>query len=180
MGTASQNTFLEQALLEIEEHAGRGGWDRPPQLFALVETSDLVRREPQLAVALGVEEAAITSGSLTPVEQDPLPDGPLDEALGRVAWPEAVAGCALVQEVVALPPDAEGSLPESADQIEYAAAHPMRQELRLIVGVLRDGATAAAARLRADDTADDAAEGELVMDANLAPRLSDALLATLR
>lgn len=176
MDVGGQNTFLEQALLEIEEHAGRSGWDRPPQLFALVETSDLVRREPQLAVALGVDEAAISSGSLTPVEQDPLPDGPLDEALGRVAWPEAVAGCALVQEVVALPPDAEDSMPDGADQIDYAAVHPMRQELRLVVGVLRDGATAAAARLRAENID----EGELVMDANLAPQLSDALLATLR
>ena len=30
----------------------------------------------------------------------PLPEGPLDEALGRIEWPTAVRGCALIQEVL--------------------------------------------------------------------------------
>ena len=39
-------------------HAARAGWDRPAQLFALVETAELLQREPQLAELLGVEAAA--------------------------------------------------------------------------------------------------------------------------
>src|SRR5215203_4419801 len=39
-------TILDRVTLDIEQHAAASGWDQPPRLFALVETADLVRREP--------------------------------------------------------------------------------------------------------------------------------------
>ena len=40
---------------EVELHAAHAGWDQPAQLFALVDTAELLQREPQLAELLGVE-----------------------------------------------------------------------------------------------------------------------------
>ncbi|MCW2710743.1 MAG: hypothetical protein JWP24_937, partial [Marmoricola sp.] len=60
-------TALADVVREIEAHASRAGWDRPAQLFALVETADLLQREPHLAELLGVEAH---DQALTPVEQE--------------------------------------------------------------------------------------------------------------
>ena len=180
---AREPTLLERTLLEIEQHVAESGWDRPPLLYALVETSDLLEREPGLADNLGVTPSEIPVGALTPVEQEPLPEGPLDEALGRIEWPTAVRGCALIQEVLALPPDAEAQMPEGSDPVAYAADHPSRQEIRLAVAVLRDGSHAAAARVRSSDPADQVdgtIGGDLVVDPDLAPHLAEALAATLQ
>src|SRR3954452_21968303 len=81
---------------EVEEFVASGGWDQPPQLFALVPTEVLLREQPELAGQLDVESP------LTPVAQEALPEGDLAEALGRIAWPEAVVGCALAQEIIVL------------------------------------------------------------------------------
>lgn len=170
---------LVEAVLEIERHVGASGWDRPPVLFAMVQTHDLLRREPALAQQLGL--TADAGEGFTPVEQEALPDKPLQEALATIEWPNAVSGCALVQEVVALPPQAEQELPEGEEAATYAAAHPLRQEIRLVVAVLRDGTSAAAVRIRDPNAAsEDSQSGELVVDANLAPQLAEALHATLQ
>src|SRR3954454_11687019 len=63
---------LASAVLEIESHIADGGWDQPGRLDALVRTAELVRREPALASAMGLDDAS-AEGSLTPVEQDQLP-----------------------------------------------------------------------------------------------------------
>ena len=99
--------LLLQTLVEIERHVADSGWDQTPLLFALARTSDLVVREPAFAAQLGIGPEELPDDALTPVEQDALPDGPLDESLAQIAWPDEVAGCALVQEVVMLPPEAE-------------------------------------------------------------------------
>jgi hypothetical protein len=183
MGGMGTPTVLVQTLLEIERHVAASGWDRPPLLYALVDTQDLVRREPALAAQLGLDKAA--PGGLTPVEQEALPEGPLEEALARIEWPRAVLGCALVQEVVTLPPEAEADMPDDDQAAYYAATHPLRQEIRLAVGVLRDGSRAAAARIRDQDAAppamtpDAGPDPNLVVDADLAPALAEALLSTL-
>jgi hypothetical protein len=166
---------LTRAVVEIERHVAASGWDQPPVLFALVETEDLLRREPQLAAQIGLEAGAAAAGSLTPVEQEPLGDGALDDVLGRIMWPEDVLGCALVQEVLVLPPESEAGLPEE-DPADYVAGHPDRRELRLAVGVLRDGSCSAALRVRPGK---DDEEPEVLIGADLAPNLSSALLATL-
>lgn len=167
--------LLQAAAAEIETHVGTAGWDRPPALFALVRAAQFTADEPEVAARLGLAEAV--GDAFTPIEQDELPQGALDEALAQIAWPGTVAGCALSQEIVLLPPQAEAELTDDATAIGSAAAHPERREARLVVAVLRDGSSAAVLRLRA---ADGSAEGDdLLTGPELAPNLVAALLATL-
>jgi hypothetical protein len=158
---------------EVETHVAEAGWDQPPQLFALVETEQLLRAEPQLAQSMGI--VATRPGSLTPVAQEPLADGPLDEVLARLQFGEDVLGVVLAHEVVVLPPSVEAELEDVPDPAGYAAEHPAHREVRMVVGVVRGGASAAVLRLRGQDGADD----ERVTGPDLAPGLTGALLATL-
>lgn len=175
---------LTQAVIEIERHVAASGWDQPPRLYALVETTALLQAEPSLAATLGqpvasqppsADEAGSGAESWTPVEQQDLPsDTPLDQALARIAWPPTVDGCALVVERLMLPPAAEADLPTSGDVATVVAHHPDRQEVRISVGVLRDGRRACAVRLRGHDE-----DSSVVSGANLVPVLAEALAATL-
>ncbi|MFP5218252.1 MAG: PPA1309 family protein [Actinomycetes bacterium] len=158
---------------EVEQHVAEAGWDQPPQLFALVETEALLRAEPQLAQTMGV--VADRPGSLTPVQQEALADGPLDEVLARIEFGDEVLGVALAHEVLVLPPSAEAQLDPAADAARVAAEHPERREVRMVVGVLRDGSRAAVLRLRGIGDEPD----ERVTGPDLAPGLAAALLETL-
>jgi hypothetical protein len=166
---------LTRAVLEIDEYASGLGWDQPARLFALVDTAHLRSQEPGLARQLGLSEHS--GAGLTPVEQEELPPGrPLDEFLATIAWPEVIAGCAVTVERLMLPPSAETSLPDGMDDAALAswvAAHPQRQEVRMTVAVLRDGARESALRLRAKDSPADVLTG-----AELVPGLAEALAAT--
>lgn len=164
---------LATAVLEIEAHAAATGWDQPARLYALVDTAQLVRAEPELAAMMGLDEAS-AAGSLTPVEQEQLA-GELEEQLQTITWPAEVAGCAAVVERLVLPPDADAAIPEDpAAAEEFARSHPDRQEVRIVAGATRAGATYCALRLRAHD--DDAS---VVGGAELVPALLDLLLGTL-
>lgn len=166
---------LAAAVLEIESHTAAGGWDQPARLYALVDTAALVRREPALAAAMGLD-AASAQGSLTPVEQDQLaPDQPLEVVLESIVWPEEVAGCAAVVERLVLPPDADAHIPDTrAAAEEYAREHPDRQEVRIVAGATRAGATYCALRLRAHDD-----DQSVVGGGDLVPALLQLLRATL-
>lgn len=175
---------------EVEEFVASGGWDQQPQLFALVPTADLLRQQPELADQLD------QNSEFTPVAQDSLPEGDLAEALGRIAWPDAVHGCALAQEIIVLPPDAEQELPGLTEETDdgdvseqdlqrlrqAAADHPRRTEARLVAAVLRDGSASCVMRLRGVAAGNDDSEAvdEVVESADLAPNLIDALRATLQ
>ncbi|MDT0306274.1 PPA1309 family protein [Streptomyces sp. DSM 44917] len=175
-GSAGTASSLTRAVLEIDEYAAGLGWDHPARLFALVDTARLRAEEPELAERLGMggEDG---NAPLTPVEQDELPPGqPLDEFLATIAWPEAVAGCALTIERLMLPPAAETSLPTGAPEAElsrWVAEHPERQEVRMTVAVLRDGRRESAIRLREKDSAT-----EVLTGPDLVPGLAEALAAT--
>ena len=162
--------YLELAAAEVESFVAQAGWDQRPTVFALVRSAQFVRDEPQTAAQLGIDPTS--EQTLTPIEQDELPEGELDEALARIGWPESVAGCALSQEIVILPPSAD----DTVDSPAAAAAHPDRREARLVVAVLRDGSSATLLRLRPVDEDED----ELLSGEDLAPNLVEALLATLR
>ncbi|MFD7712679.1 PPA1309 family protein [Streptomyces sp. NPDC059785] len=166
---------LTRAVLEIDEYASGLGWDQPARLFALVDTARLRTQEPSLAAQLGLEDEQTTG--LTPIEQEEIPaDKPLDEFLGTIAWPDAVAGCALTVERLMLPPSAEASVPEGLSEkklAQWVAAHPDRQEVRMTVGVLRDGSRDSAVRLREKDAAT-----EVLTGSDLVPGLAEALSAT--
>lgn len=190
---------LTRAVLELDEYAAGFGWDRPPRLFALVDTAQLRAQEPELAQRLdldagdgagagtgaaadagsgaGVAAAPAAQVSYTPIEQQELPEGqPLDEFLGTIAWPDAVSGCALTVERLMLPPAAEAQVPEGLDEAGLAAwvaEHPGRAEVRMTVGVLRDGSREAALRLRSKD-----APTEVLTGPDLVPGLARALAAT--
>jgi hypothetical protein len=158
---------------EVEGHVAEAGWDQPPQLFALVDTEELLRAEPQLAQTMGI--VAGRPGSLTPIAQEPLGEAALDEQLASLVFGPEVLGVVLTHEVVVLPPSAEEALAAHTDPAGAAAEHPERREVRMAVGVLRDGSREAVLRLRgADETGD-----ERVTGTDLVPGLADALLATL-
>jgi hypothetical protein len=158
---------LAVAVAEVEEFAGSAGWDQPAQLFALVNTADLLTAQPDLAASLG---AAV----FTPIAQESLPDGELSDALAQLSWPAEVAGCVLVQEIVVLPPAAQQSLSDDpALATEQAAAHPDRAEARLVAGVLRNlPGGACLLRLRGDNAETPLRGGDL------APNLLAALRLT--
>jgi hypothetical protein len=166
---------LAAAVLEIENHIAEGGWDQPARLYALVETARLVEHEPALAAAMGLDSSA-AQGSLTPVEQDPLaPERPLEEMLEEIVWPDGVSGCAAVVERLVLPPNADAEIPEDpAGAEEFAREHPDRQEVRIVAGATRAGATYCAVRLRAHDD-----DQSVVAGNDLVPALLQLLAATL-
>jgi hypothetical protein len=177
-GAASPGPILLEAVAaEIEAYAGQAGWDQAPTLYALVPTRTLAD-DPAAASLLGDTELAdIPAEAVTPIAQEPLPSGPLDEALARIGWPAEVVGCALCQEIVMLPPSAEAEFADLAVDLaaSRAADHPDRREARLVVAVLRTGEAASLLRLRGTgDTAED-----LLTGADLAPNLVSALAATL-
>lgn len=96
---------LARAVHEIVDFVDAEGWDRPPVMFALVPTVLLAAAEPSLADQLD------DGHEYTPIAQESFPDDveggspALEEFLATTSWPESVAGCALVQEVVVVPPD---------------------------------------------------------------------------
>ncbi|MFJ6083661.1 PPA1309 family protein [Streptomyces sp. NPDC092369] len=167
---------LTRAVLEIDEYVSGLGWDQPARLFALVDTARLRVQEPALAAQLGLTDEQEVTG-LTPIEQEEIPAGkPLDEFLGTIAWPDAVVGCALTVERLMLPPSAEASVPEGLNEkklAQWVAEHPSRQEVRMTVAVLRDGARDSALRLREKDT-----PTEVLTGGDLVPGLAEALSAT--
>jgi hypothetical protein len=164
---------LASAVLEIEQHIATSGWDQPARLYALVPTARLVEKEPLLAHAMGLDEAA-AAGSLTPVEQDPL-DTDLERSLESITWPSGVAGCAAVVERLVLPPDAETTVLDDPDRAaDYAREHPDRQDVRIVAGATRAGATYCALRLRAADD-----DQSVLTGAELVPGLLALLRETL-
>lgn len=168
------NARLDRLTLDIERHAAAAGWDQPVHLFALVETADLLRREPQLTDELG--RHGPEPGGLTPVDQGDLPaHDTIEELLGGITWPPEVLGSALAVERLMVPPEVEADMPaDESDALRWLAEHPARQEVRLVVAVLRDGSRSCAVRMRAHDEETAVLTGE-----NLVPGLADALSATL-
>ena len=172
---AEVDVVLAAAVREIEQHAAEAGWDQPSRLYALVPTADLLSREPGLAAAMGIDEAA-AAGSLTPVEQDHTPvDRSLEQVLEGIMWPAEVFGCAAVVERVVLPPEADDEIPEDPEAAEaFAASHPERQEVRIVAAATREGSTYCALRFRSHDDA-----ASVVESPDLVPALLELLLSTL-
>jgi hypothetical protein len=165
---------LQAVVRELEAHAAEQGWDRPERLFALVDTADLVRQEPQLAEALGLQEGE--AAGLTPVEQEALPEGSdLESVLAGIVWPPEVAGCAAIAERLVLPPEVDAEIPDDpAEAREFAAGHPAREEVRIVAAALRGGDSACALRLRSHDDAE-----SVLTSPDLVPSLLTLLHATL-
>jgi hypothetical protein len=167
---AEPASALADVVREVELHAARAGWDQAAQLFALVETAELLEREPHLAELLGVDGQA---GGLTPVEQETTSES-LEELLASILWPPEVAGCAVVVEAMTVPPGGEDVPQDAESAAEYAAAHPDRQEARIVAGALRSGESFCTIRQRAHDEDDMVLAGP-----DLVPALLELLHTTL-
>lgn len=182
---------LARTVHEIIDFVDAEGWDQPPMMFALVPTALLAASEPTLSDQLDAGH------EYTPIAQESFPDDveggspALDEFLSTTSWPDSVAGCALVQEIVVLPPNAAHDLDDAvvplltdahaaAEAARFAAhAHPDRRNARLIAAVLRDGPSMTLLHLRPTDDDDPFAGAELRTYENLAPGVISALYATL-
>lgn len=166
---------LAAAVLEVEGHHARIGWDRPAGLYALVDTATLVVQEPDLAAQLGLDAPA-EQGSLTPIEQEALPPGQeLEQVLPGIVWPDQVTGCVAVVERLVLPPAADGQVPADPEAaLEFARDHPAAEEVRIVAGVTRHGASYCALRMRSHDE-DSAVMGGV----DLVPALLELLHGTL-
>ncbi|HEY9564820.1 MAG TPA: PPA1309 family protein [Nocardioides sp.] len=165
---------LAAAVHELELHAAADGWDQKSRLYALALTSDLVVKEPGLAAALGLD-AASAEGSFTPIEQELDASVPFESVLASISWPDEVVGCAAVVERLVLPPHVDAAIPEDPEAaLTFAQEHPLRQEVRIVAAVVRDGATYSALRLRAHDD-----DTSVVGGADLVPELVELLRATL-
>jgi len=197
----AEEVTVRGIVLEIERHVTEAGWDQPARLFALVRTAELLADQPGLASVLEIDPGADLTGSLTPVEQDELPDVPLEDLLTQIAWPAEVHGTAVVVERLVLPPSV-GELPEDpvAAQ-ELAVSHPERQEVRMVAAATRTGTAYCALRLRTpldrdagpderpdadpgapgatDLTGEPSERGELIEGPDLVPALLELLRATL-
>ncbi|MCD0448106.1 hypothetical protein LO762_02670 [Actinocorallia sp. API 0066] len=156
---------LEETVRSIEAQTG---WDGPPRLFALVETGELLRVQPELAAQLGLS----ADDALTAVDQGDLDDGDVGALLPGIVWPPTVTGAALAMVRVTLPPEVEEEIPEDGDAVAWALAHPRHEELKIVVGVLRDGDRHAVLRIRNH-------EEDLLSAADLVPDVTDALAQTL-
>jgi hypothetical protein len=168
-----EDNDLAAAVAEAEQFAGEAGWDAPPRLFALVVTDELRAAQPDLTAHLA------DNGHYTPIAQDALPAGDLEQALAGIEWPASVAGCVLVQEILVVPPEVADELADDPAAATRAAAHPARTEARLTAGVIR-GVPGGACLLRVRPPSSSAPEAASVplRGADLAPGLIAALQAT--
>lgn len=189
-GAEASAAALARCAREVADFVDGEGWGQPPQLFALVPTAVLAAAEP------GLLEELADGSALTPIQQHTLPEDisggspALDEFLATTSWPEGVVGCALVQEIVVLPPAAESDLDDAlvplladrdaADDAARQAAHshPERKNGRLIAAVLQDGPSLTLLQMQPDDDADPFAPIELLLYDNLAPGVVDGLYTT--
>lgn len=163
---------LVAGLMEIERHVGTLGWDQPARLFALVPTRDLISAEPHLAehLAGGIEP---TADHLSAIEQEGFAGGTdLGDALARISWPATVLGVALSLERFFLPGAADEHLPSGPAADDHVRTDPARQEIRVVVGVLRAGDSYGVARIRSH-------ADELLSGSDLVPGLAAALARTL-
>ncbi|QOR48711.1 hypothetical protein INS90_02860 [Trueperella pecoris] len=166
---------LEKSTLEIERHVATGGWDAPMRLFALALAKNALAQHPELASELPADvqaEAITDETTLFSIEQEGLPQvDTIEDLVSRIVWPEEVDGAALSVERIILPPGAEVALPEDPVEAEKVlATHPDRQDVRIVVSVLRSGETWCAIRMRKFD--DDA---KILSGANLVPGLVEGL-----
>jgi hypothetical protein len=167
---------LVAALVDLDRHMGRNGWESPPRLFGLVLTDVLAAAEPRLSTELGLltTAAGAAPGALTAIEQDEfVSSGDLIRDLAHLEWPETVYGCALATVRLFLPADGDVDLPDDpVAAAEAVARHPQRQEIRVVVGADRAGNRHGVARLAAQPE-------ELLAAPDLVPGLTEALAHTL-
>lgn len=112
---------LDHAVIEALCQSAEGPVAEPARLFGLTA-----------ADSRAVSSEVTDADELVLLEQEPLPDRPLDDILARVAWPPAIAGCVLVMSNVTVPDLVEKTGTASSGS-------PCQLTGQLAVGVLRTG-----------------------------------------
>ena len=171
---------LARAVAETEAHVAVSGWDQPVQVFALVRAAEALQADPDIAGLLDaatVEEARTDPELLMVVEQEGLPAAAdLEHLLAQLSWPQPVHGAAISVERLVLPPAAQeevDAIADAAERLTFLQAHPDREDIRMVVGVLRGGESWCTLRSRTHDDAASVHQGE-----RLVPGLIEALAAT--
>ncbi|WP_243118437.1 PPA1309 family protein [Actinomyces wuliandei] len=183
-GAHTADTSAQEALVaavtETEAHVSAHGWDAPVRVFSLVRTAEALEHDPGLGRLLPAQELARSRRdpqALTVIEQEDLPAAAdLEDLLGQLAWPESVHGAVLSVERTVLSPQAQARVEAVADPQERTAlvgSLADREDIRMVVGVLRSGESWCALRSRSHDSDGDVYRGE-----RLVPQLVEALAAT--
>ncbi|AYD90936.1 hypothetical protein D4740_08290 [Actinomyces sp. 2119] len=178
-GTSTQEALVA-AVTETEAHVSVHGWDAPVRLFSLVRTAEALKHDAGLSRLLPAHELARSRHNpqaLTVIEQEDLPAAAsLEDLLNQLAWPESVHGAVLSVERTILGPQAQARVEAVTDPQERTALVSSltdREDIRMVIGVLRSGESWCALRSRSHDSADDVYHGE-----RLVPQLVEALAAT--
>lgn len=169
----AEQAALRRAVDEIEITASQLGWDRPPALYALVKTEDMLDNESVPSdIREGLQKSWNgTTEHLSAVAQDPMHEDEVEDVLPRLAWPESVYGAVLTLERIIVPPEVEDEAPEDPEEaLIFISNHPGRTDVRLVVGVTREGDSWCEVRARNFDDENRVGKGE-----NLAPSLVEAL-----
>ncbi|MBP3222583.1 MAG: hypothetical protein J6M18_01470 [Actinomycetaceae bacterium] len=172
------STHIQNAVEEIEKYVASYGWDGPIRLFALIRSAKALENNPELVDQLPPDvslEAAQSSESIFSVEQEDLPRADsVEELLSLIQWPENVDGAAITCERITLPPDAETEIPDNPIEAEkFLANDPRREDVRMAVGVMRNGESWCSLRLKSHDR-----DSEVLGSADLIPELVRALEMT--
>ncbi|CAB4686135.1 MAG: hypothetical protein F2771_01420 [Actinobacteria bacterium] len=158
---------LKETVLEIERECAKAGWTRGIVLYALVPTADVIESAPEMAEALAEKSPT----SLTAIEQEDVElTGTIEDFLGTISWSAEVFGAALVLERLIVNEEPPGELSQEA-LAEWVIEHG--QEVRMVVGVLRDGSQECAMRMRAYDD-----ENAIMAGPELLPGMAEALALT--
>ena len=172
------NIALAAAVTGLERELAQRGWDQEPRLFVLLRTRDLLAETPNLPQEMQEQLGSLVEqlpDHLTPVLQDDLPPAPMSELLGHLVFPPEVTGVAVALERIVLPPEAEAEAPqEEPAKTEFFMKHASRDDVRMVVGVVREGDSWCALRVRSNDEDSMVATG-----ADLVPELIEALSGTL-
>ena len=168
-------TPLKETVLEIERECAKAGWSRGIVLYALVPTADVIESAPEMAAAL----ADKSPSSLTAIEQEEVElTGKIEDFLGTISWSAEVFGAALVLERLIVNEEPPSNLVgELAGELEGEAlaswVNEHGQEVRMVVGVLRDGSQECVMRMRAYDD-----ENAIMAGPDLLPGMAEALALT--
>lgn len=170
---------LASELRSLEQYVAADGWDAPIRVFALVHTAQALIETPSIAEEIppeAIELSKIDPYALLAIEQDGLPQVPnLEALLAQLAWPQSVDGVAISVEQFVVPPHAREDLDESPQaQVSALMEHPDRDDVRIVVGVLRTGEAWCVLRYRSHDSEDQVAQSSTAV-----PGLIDALRTTL-
>lgn len=157
----------------VEEIERSCQWDHPSRLFSLVCTKNLLDTP---GLPADIEQGIRTNwdGSeehLSAVEQEMDPNSDEEALLAQLQWPDSVEGAAISLERLIVPPEVEAQAPEDPEEAaNFIANHEARMEMRLVVGVLRNGQSWCALRMRLFDDDKSVAKG-----ADLVPELVELL-----